>query len=470
MSNPIIIRPRVRPQIYPDTPKSPVEIHHETQGVKIENNPEIHVEDHSEIQSESHPARVPRRNSPQVRVEVVDNVENTGHANQESRNNPTYGDINSHPDFGGEKSEAPGQKGTSRIRRALWNPTIQAEENERREAEYYQGLSTWDKGLYNFKYYGEALLLTLAAGPGVEIAEGPGAVGAVGAVGAPDPLAPNVYTFGSVESNSLLGSEESIGLDGPSSPINNPSQSSRRNNFRGNSNSRPDETGEIREPGNQGSGHASKDTGKSAFESKLDSQVKEEANARLSKDQKAYSKGARNRESAYARAGSYTTGAHPAEVISDSFVNLSAKFKNFPGTKPTETPPGGQSNVTYYKVHDPDAFLKAVDMAYGGSLNSLTRAQIRDYVTSNQAIGEVYGVPGLHAEVRAANDLYNKLDASYGEGAARQRLEAGDISVSTYKLGAKSMSGETGGPFLACQNCSGILPSSINATTGRTTP
>ncbi|MFZ6781341.1 DUF4214 domain-containing protein [Undibacterium sp. Ji83W] len=156
---------------------------------------------------------------------------------------------------------------------------------------------------------------------------------------------------------------------------------------------------------------------------------------------------------AYARAGSASAG-----IMSKGFKNIPSAMGEFPGVQRVAGVNGE------YTISDTDAFISGVRDAYarsGQKLNGLTAQQIRDYVSSEKVFAQQAGVPGLHAEVQAANDLYNKLVNPAGA------LMNGDISVVTYKLGKTSGSGMQGGPFLACSNCGGILPPQINVVTGR---
>ena len=69
------------------------------------------------------------------------------------------------------------------------------------------------------------------------------------------------------------------------------------------------------------------------------------------------------------------------------------------------------------------------------------------------------GLPGMHAEVQSANDVFNFLS---NKKINLNTYDLSKVQVSTYKL-----KGGTGDVFKACYNCTGILPAPINIITGR---
>ena len=160
---------------------------------------------------------------------------------------------------------------------------------------------------------------------------------------------------------------------------------------------------------------------------------------------------------AYAGAASVATG-----VVSKEFTNLTGKMFNFPGVQ------GIAGDKSQFTIPDHDAFIEGVSDTYakaGQVLNPLMADNIRDFLVKTEAKGETFanfaGVPGLHAEVQAVNDLYNKLD----DPAAA--LKNKEIAVATYKLGKTSGGCHQGGEFLACSNCGGIIPEDVDVVTGR---
>jgi len=153
---------------------------------------------------------------------------------------------------------------------------------------------------------------------------------------------------------------------------------------------------------------------------------------------------------AYAVAGDAALG-----IETGGFQNIPAKVSNFPGI---QTAKDGT-----FTIVDKSAFMEGVVNAYsnaGQTINSLTIQQIEKYIASASRFPAAGGVPGLHAEVQAANSLYNMTGPS-----AASRL--GEITVATTKLGASSAAGQQGGAFVACTHCSGILPQELNVVTGR---
>ncbi|WP_143871987.1 YwqJ-related putative deaminase [Catenovulum sediminis] len=141
----------------------------------------------------------------------------------------------------------------------------------------------------------------------------------------------------------------------------------------------------------------------------------------------------------------YAKARGPNGVISEGFTNLPASVKDFE-IKGLINRFG--ENKSQFSIPDPNAYLDALDEAYGtkSPLNTAMRARILEYIGEPGA--KVFaqhrnGLPGYHAEVRAANDLLNKLPAN---------TPASQMNIATAKL----VRG-TGNHFPACLNCGGIL-------------
>jgi filamentous hemagglutinin len=153
---------------------------------------------------------------------------------------------------------------------------------------------------------------------------------------------------------------------------------------------------------------------------------------------------------AYAVAGNAALG-----LETSGYQNIPAKLSTFPGI---QTAKDGT-----FSIVDKNLFMEGVANAYknsGQTLNSLTTQQIEKYIASATQFPAMGGVPGLHAEVQAANALYNMMGPT-----ASSQLKG--VVVATSKLGASSAAGQQGGAFVACTHCSGILPGEVNVITGR---
>ncbi|WP_010112579.1 hypothetical protein [Acinetobacter sp. P8-3-8] len=67
------------------------------------------------------------------------------------------------------------------------------------------------------------------------------------------------------------------------------------------------------------------------------------------------------------------------------------------------------------------------------------------YLKRNPVIPQAAGLPGLHSEVLAANEMLNLFPKSILK----------DIAAATYRIKGDKTS--QGNPFAACQNCCNIL-------------
>lgn len=138
------------------------------------------------------------------------------------------------------------------------------------------------------------------------------------------------------------------------------------------------------------------------------------------------------------------------------FVNIIAKVPGFDGITMS-------ADRLSFTITDPAKFIKAVENAYndaGQTLNSLTKQNILNYISGQTSFPVPAGIPGLHAEVQSLNSLYNSVPNP-------NLINPSDINIATNKLGKNSSSGQQGGAFQACTNCSGIIPSTVNVITGR---
>jgi YD repeat-containing protein len=148
---------------------------------------------------------------------------------------------------------------------------------------------------------------------------------------------------------------------------------------------------------------------------------------------------------------------------------VSPSFQNF--FRQSETIPGA-AWVTQAKftITDVDTYIDGLAARYETSdnpLNPMTEMMIRDHIEldgqefklPDGSLTTIYekGLPGSHAEVQAANWIYN-------QSPPEQFLNTSQLGVVTYRLiGGPAQ----GGPFLACPNCSSILPPDAFVPTGR---
>ncbi|RQX83023.1 filamentous hemagglutinin N-terminal domain-containing protein [Burkholderia anthina] len=149
-------------------------------------------------------------------------------------------------------------------------------------------------------------------------------------------------------------------------------------------------------------------------------------------------------------------GATALGIQTPPFDNILAKVSTFPGVKMS-------ADGDTFAIVDQSAFLGAVARAYSNSgqkLNSQTVRQIEGYLSSHDSFPTIAGIPGLHAEVQSLNYIYNAVPNP-------ATLNLADVSIATIKLGPSSAAGNQGGAFMACKNCSGIIPPQVNVITGR---
>ncbi|WP_080439085.1 filamentous hemagglutinin N-terminal domain-containing protein [Burkholderia ubonensis] len=149
-------------------------------------------------------------------------------------------------------------------------------------------------------------------------------------------------------------------------------------------------------------------------------------------------------------------GSAALGIETPAFINIPAKVPAFPGVKMSE-------DGATFVITDQSVFMTAVKGAYrdaGQTLNSQTAQQIQGYISSHASFPTMAGVPGLHAEVQSLNYIYNSVPNPAS-------INLADVNIATIKLGRTSLAGNQGGAFMACKNCSGIIPSKVNVVTGR---
>lgn len=175
----------------------------------------------------------------------------------------------------------------------------------------------------------------------------------------------------------------------------------------------------------------------------LDKRVAEEAQRMLKSGEKMVSP-------AIARVGSHKLGLESPSFLNFTVKEAGAKVPNFPGVFVEVR--GGD----FFEIRDVELYMATLTKVYektGEVMHPRTRAAIRARIANRAKLPMIDGLPGAHAEVRAQNWFYNKTG-----GAA----DAETVAV-TYRLTGKA----AGEKFVACTNCSRIIPSVVNVVTGR---
>lgn len=96
-------------------------------------------------------------------------------------------------------------------------------------------------------------------------------------------------------------------------------------------------------------------------------------------------------------------------------------------------------------------------------MHDLTKKSIRKYMLEHKDyLNNIHGMPGAHAEVVAADDLFRKLDEK--PGGVEGNLK--NITIVTLKTN-RPKKDDFLSPFTACTNCSNILSNQIQIITGR---
>ncbi len=113
-----------------------------------------------------------------------------------------------------------------------------------------------------------------------------------------------------------------------------------------------------------------------------------------------------------------------------------------------------------FQIKEVDSYIDNVKNIYGnGNLNPYTEKLIRDHISSKESFPNPAGLPGLHAEVRSANDIFNQLSA---KGIDPASFDLTKIQISTFKV-----ANANGKAFPACSNCKGIIPIKAKILTRR---
>jgi hypothetical protein len=159
----------------------------------------------------------------------------------------------------------------------------------------------------------------------------------------------------------------------------------------------------------------------------------------------------------------------PEATMTDAFQNRRPSrasgqghhtFENFPGFDLKERL--DSERITIMTVSNPDDFMINIERIYresGDPLHPKMKERIREWISEPGAeFSSRDGIPGLHAEVRAANQRLNKLTEELKE----KGLEINDEiveqqMVAVYRVAPDSPTVKQGDPFPACKNCKNIL-------------
>ena len=153
---------------------------------------------------------------------------------------------------------------------------------------------------------------------------------------------------------------------------------------------------------------------------------------------------------AIARVGSHGLGLESPAFFNFSKKELGAKTPAFPGVLVADK--GAETFV----VSDVEQYMNAMIEVYksvGEAIHPRTIEAIRARIANRVHLPMKDGLPGAHAEVRAQNWFYNKSGG----------LADGETTAATYKL----LGVGVGEQFVACSNCSRIIPTVVNVVTGR---
>jgi hypothetical protein len=204
--------------------------------------------------------------------------------------------------------------------------------------------------------------------------------------------------------------------------------------------------GAVNEGGGKGGkdGVPAKAAKKTEAEIKLEKKVKEDADSIINTK----SKGELRKDAAVSRA------IGEGKETERAYTNLK------PYKKPSDMDGVDEieGNQGSFKISNQEAYMNQVKQTYadsGNKLNEQMENRINNYIQSNpNREYNTDGMPGLHAEVQATNDLLN------------QKVVPSNISVATYKVSPDKYNYQ-GTEFPACSNCKGILDGFVgNITTG----
>jgi hypothetical protein len=138
-------------------------------------------------------------------------------------------------------------------------------------------------------------------------------------------------------------------------------------------------------------------------------------------------------------------------------------FENFPGFQLKERVEG----ETIMVVSNPNEFMKNIERIYresGEPLHPKMKDKIRGWIGEpGREFSSLHGIPGLHAEVRAANQRLNKLTEEGVE--ITDEIVEQQVQIAVYRVAPDSPTVKQGDPFPACRNCKNILKG-FNILTG----
>jgi hypothetical protein len=168
-------------------------------------------------------------------------------------------------------------------------------------------------------------------------------------------------------------------------------------------------------------------------------------------------KNQRRRQAATSRAGLPEVG------MSQPFQNIYYKRpSSFPGFEVV----GKNGTEDILRVSNVDSFMDELGLQYSNSgfpLHPRLEEIIRNVISDpSRTFNSTRGVPGLHAEVRAVNDILHSLEK---RGIPLTDDTLSKIDVATFQVHPIE---EVGEQFPACTNCTNILNNVVNILTGVT--
>ncbi|OHU90567.1 MULTISPECIES: YwqJ-related putative deaminase [Pseudoalteromonas] len=186
-----------------------------------------------------------------------------------------------------------------------------------------------------------------------------------------------------------------------------------------------------------------------------------------------------NNAAAYARAKINVGGLEGFEEAEDGIyqtsgnININVKYGSVKNESWITTVNSDTPGEFEFRINNVNKYMERLEKEYavagqsvgkisGTRVNPLTRKFIQEYLTfsddglpfeeGGRLLNEVSGLPGMHAEVLAFNDMVN-IAEEYGVTLTEEELSR--ITIATVRVSKLPL--KTGFDFTACPNCSGIL-------------
>jgi hypothetical protein len=135
-------------------------------------------------------------------------------------------------------------------------------------------------------------------------------------------------------------------------------------------------------------------------------------------------------------------------------MNADVRVPKFPGV---ELSVDGKS----FRISDADQFMGGIVTTYKNNITPEVYWGIADRITDPTLEWFLVqkGIPGLHAEVFTWNDFQTEANV--------RGITLNSLTIFTGYTYNPTYPGTAGNPFIACPNCSGIIPPSFYIATGR---